>query len=299
MFNNLRSNYTKKVYLFILFLVLFLLFSVEHFIIPIIFKKDIAISINIFSSLLNSLFISILVTFILSVITLYFYPYKKKKSLEIEVLMPKDIEGALHKARQKTEIWCYNGSTARYTRNITIPYFINSCRENKKTVEIDIQIINPNNKKVCKFYSDYRMGLGYQMDVKTVRLELLATIISCYISKMEQPLLEINIGLKDYFSLFRADLSTNFIIITKEDHKEVALLYEKETIFYDAYYQDFIETSKQSTKLDLSLSFCYENEVTEEKINDLLSKLNLNEGLVKEDIGKILLILKNKKNIYA
>jgi hypothetical protein len=271
--------------------------------------NEVKLNVDLIISLVNKLFISILVTFVLSITTLFLSPYKKEKNLEQKIIMPKDIGKELIKSRNGTERWWYNGSTARYTRNVTIPYFLEWCRDNKKSVEVNIQIIDPKNDKICKLYSDYRRGLDFPKkiknvnnmditDVKWVKYELLATIICCYIWKKEQPLLIINIGLKNYYSIFRVDLSTHSVIITKEDPKEVALFYTKGSSFYDAYYQDFIQTFEQSEKLNIDMNFYSENDVTSENIKELLSKLKLDQNFTNEDYNNILKIIKNKRNPY-
>jgi hypothetical protein len=135
-------------------------------------------------------------------------------------------------------------------------------------------------------------------DGKRVRLELLSTIVSAFIWKTEQPLLKIKIALKDQFSLFRIDLSETRAILTREDPKEPAILYEKGTFFYNAYYQDLIQAFEQSTQVDMTKGFVVEKQMTTERLRDLLTEIQLYKEIDDNDITEIQRLIKDKSNPY-
>ncbi len=175
-----------------------------------------------------------------------------------------------------------------------------------RSFDVVILILNPSNLGVCDSYASYRRGLrtassknGSLTDGNKVRLELLSTIVSAFILKTEQPLLKIKIGLKDHFSLFRIDLSSTRAILTREDPKEPAILYEKGTFFYDAYLEDLRQAFEQSKQIDMTKQFVVEGKVTDENLKDLLKELGLYANIQDDDISEIKRVIHYKINPYS
>ena len=313
MMDKLQSDRSKRLYIITIISLLCSLFLIQYFFLPYLFNKPIVINGDTLITITDKLFISILVTCSISFFIFWVSP-SNKKNAQIKILQPMEISDSLIEARLNSEKWWYSGSTGRYSRNITLPYFAKACRSKNYSAEITIMILNPQNKFICNKYANYRKGLRTSnnnrihtnktmgdslSDVKMVRLELLSTIISAFIWKTEQPLLKIKIALKDHFSLFRIDLSTTKAVLTKEDPIEPAILFEQGSFFYNAYLQDLIQGFDQSRQLDMAKEFVTEELVTPERIKALLNELVLDDEIDDNDIVKIQYIIKNKSNPYC
>ncbi len=256
MIEKLETEQSRRMFFVIVVLGLLAIFLIQHFLLPCIFGDQIHVNRHLLYSIFDKLFISVLVTVGLAAFIFWLNP-KNDKNAQIKILQPTEIGEQFVKARLNTERWWFNGACGRYTRSVTLPFLAESCRQNNKIIEVVIQMLNPDNSDICNAYANYRNGLRSATNeskrtAKTVKLSLLATIISAYVWKTEQPHLRIKICLKDYFSLFRVDLSSDKAIITREDPMEPAILYENGTFFYSAYYQDLVQTLNQS-KLHLHI----------------------------------------------
>jgi hypothetical protein len=268
---------------------------------------------DIILSITDKLFITIMVTLAVSSFRFWIFP-PNPLNAQMRILQPAEIGPALIAARTKTDRWWYSGTSARYTRNQTLPNLAEECYRSRRSIEIVIQMLNPNNILACTQYAQYRQGLrippnvelpyntvmGKSLNIeKGVRLELLSTIVSAFIWKTQQPLLKIRIGLKDHFSLLRMDISTTRAILTKENPQDPAILYEHGTFFYDAYYQDLILGFDQCISLDMTKPFVQEDHLTVSEITNLLISLGLYTHIDDNDIQAIQQIVKNRRNPYS
>ena len=123
------------------------------------------------------------------------------------------------------------------------------------------------NLSLCQQYAIYRRGLhsaSVEREVWThdrVRKEIYATLLSIFIKAYEYPLLRLQVTLLNSFSTFRLDLSSEYVIMTKEDPQAPGVKCDKGTYFYDAYMNDLALTAVQgrtikmsSAKLELDIS---------------------------------------------
>lgn len=298
----LETKQSRRLFYFLIFLALFAIFAIQYLLIPYIMDKPVSLDIEVVESILEMLFTSIVVTVLLAVFFVWLLP-KKVENSEIKVLQPYEIKKYFAEARLNTREWWFHGGSGRYTRNVTLPYLANVCRNENTSINVFINIMNPDNSKICEKYAKYRNGLrtadtNNKRTASNVQLDLIATIISAFIQKEQQPLLNIQIGLKDFFSLFRIDLSDNMVLITREDPNEPAIVYKKGNFFYDAYKNDLVQVFKQFNQVTMTHNFVSEENLNKDNIQDLITKLNLKIKLDDKDIEQIIILVTDKSTPY-
>jgi hypothetical protein len=303
MIEKLQNKRAKGYFFLIILLSLVAIFCIRYFIIPYLNGDKILINVSTLNDILDKLFTSLLVTVGIATFIFWLTP-ENKMNAQIKILQPIEIGETIFKARTDTEKWWFTGGSGRYTRSQTLPYLASLARQKNKTIEIIIQIMNPRNILMCSKYADYRNSLrtadkNNKKTPKSVQLDLISTIVSAYMWKTEQPLLDITLGLKDSFSLFRTDLSSSSALITKEDPIEPALLYENGTFFYNAQLQDMRQSLNQVTKLDFNIKFYGLNEIDETNTKELLTRLNFADLIADDDIKQIIKQAKDNTNPYA
>jgi len=299
--DNLETKQSKIYFFGITLLSLLAIFLTKYLLIPHLTGEQVGQLSSEFENILEMLFTTILVSVVLTLLILWVKP-QKVKNVEMEVIQPYLIKNILFQSRLKTKEWWFDGNTGRYTRNVTLPELAKICKLENRPISVKIQIINPNNKSVCKIYADYRNGLRSAQTtrtVKNVQHELLATIVSVYFWKKEQPSLNIEIYLKDYFSPFRADLSDDMVIITREDSRDPAIVYHKNSFFYTAYHNDLVHGLKQHKKLNITYNFVEENTSKIDEIKKLLSSLRIATNINDTELQQVLDLTENKSTPYS
>ncbi len=227
---------------------------------------------------------------------------------EIKIIQPKGIETILEKSRQETDFWYFSGGTGTYTKAVTLPILSKKARELGKSINIDLLIINPLNPEICGLYAQLRSSLrpsdkdGLEWTNDYVRNHSLATIVLCYALSSENKLLNISIGLKNHFSLFRFDISSNKVLITKEDPKDLAMLFNKNSFTYDSYKSDFQQTFEQ-TQMIINFKKI-KNKIRLEhldktKIKQIFTELSLDVNISESDYDSVLELSKTYKNPYG
>lgn len=301
MIEKLQNKTNRKQFYLIIFFLLIIVFSTRHFIIPYFYNEEIDISHKLFYEILDKLFSSVLVTIGLATFIFWLTP-KNKLNAQMKIIQPIEIKEIFKKSMIETDFWIFNGGSGRYTRNQTMPNLASLSKEKNKSIDISIVIINPKNEDLISQYVDYKNSLRTskkreKKTVKSVQLDLITTIISCNIWKTEQPLLNINLYLKNQFSIFRIDISTKKVIITKEDPNEPAILFEKETFFYTSQIEEQKQVLKQFEKQNL-LKSVELKKINISEIKKLSSDLKLDILLKEDDYKEILKKIKSNENPY-
>lgn len=281
----LLSKYARKVFFFITGILFILILLIRLLVIP---KISMYISqefINISNAILDAIFSTGVSTVVIASLAFWLTPRIVKKS-QIDIIDPKEIKTYLERARDTDEYW-FSGGTGRFTRSTTIPKLAADARFSNFSKKIVLIMINPDNEGVCSNYVKYRnrirSGVKTNWNHKKLKKEILATIVSGYSWKREQPLLELTIGLIDHYSMFRFDLSTELVVITKEDPTEPALMCEKETFFFKSYLEDLRLSLSQSNILDEDVEGIPFKELNVETISSFLTSLGLDTSKLKED----------------
>lgn len=303
--DRLDSRQSKKLFFILVLVALIALFCIRHIAWPLLEGKEMALKPAI-EEILDTLFATIVVTVGLALFFVWLAP-RKAREAKMEVLLPHDINKYHLQSRADTKEWWYNGGSGRYTRDVTLPYLAESCKSENRTINVRIQILDPNNEDLCQIYADYRNNLSSvhtHITTSEVRCDLLATIFAACFWKMKQPLLNIEIYLKNHFSLFRTEFSDNMVLVTREDPRDPGIVYQRGTFFYQAYYNDLVQGSKQDTIVSMQRGSCPSiraetpNKINKETIRQVIASLNISFTITDEELDRIHYFIQNKTTPY-
>ncbi|WP_143467564.1 hypothetical protein [Leptolyngbya ohadii] len=273
------------------------------FAVPAIFKVSQPKFVEILNVILDNLIASGIATVAIAGLIFWLNP-PVMRNAEISVLEPRQVSRLLQEGRQSTNTYWFNGGTGRFTRAVTIPGLAASARANNQTTELTIQLIDPCNSELCETYANYRnrlrsAGGKSSWTTKLVQLEVYATIVSAYAYQSSQPLLQVKVGLKQNYSLFRIDLSSTQAIITKEDPQEPALICKAGSLFYHSFLEDMRLSLDQA--LILPRSSCEKPQFLKvEDVSTLLKNLDIqNADLSEADLLQIIEKVQKLDSPYA
>lgn len=247
-----QSRYKSRWFFFFLIMTAVLLILGNYLVLPFYLESNFNV-IDTVTAFLNNLIALVLSVLVASIAVIFFSP-KVIKNSDIEIIHPKDLKSELERIANDTDIYYYMGHTARWNRSVTLEKLrINSELKRTRT-EVSLLILNPNNKDLCKYYSNFgHSNRKNGFKVKTgldVKVELIITILVCA-KYNSNPLLQISIHLLDKASLFRLDISDEGIVFTKPYQEEPALLFPKNTFFYDSYKEEFKIAREQCDNITL------------------------------------------------
>lgn len=220
---------------------------------------------------------------------------------KIEIIPPTKIREKVIRIRNGTESWEFNGAIGDYTRNYTLPELANQSKETNKQINVNIIVLNPDDPKLCREFARFRKGLRdvkdkNHWDEKRVVKETIATIVSAYSWKTQQPSLRVKIGLKNHFTPFRTELASSDALITHEDRMESAYSYRGGSFLYDFCAQELRLHFDQCRPLDSSVEL---DEVTLEKVKGLLTALNIRVALTDIEVEEIVQMVIQRTSRYA
>lgn len=255
-------------------------------------------------SILNSLFVSLTVTVSIGLFLFSIeLPDEEKK---FEIIEPFKLGELFENERSRTEIWYFTGGLGRHTRAVTIPALAKLAQSANQHKIVKIQLINPDDEKVCSDYANYRRALksasknSGKWTISFVKRECTATIIAAALYKNEFPLLELTICLKNNFSTLRIDISSKVAIITKEDPSEPALVCREGSFLYRTYKEELLQTFKEYKIVDTNVSFPYKASIiTGKQAKEVAEKLRIGIDLDDDDFEDIATIIRTQDNPYA
>lgn len=295
----LVSKYSRRLFYSFSLLILLILLVARLFFIPVITLSEDYIS--ILNTIIDATFSTVFSTILIASLIFWLTPRIVQNS-HVEIIEPNDIGDMLKKARITDDYW-FSGSTARFTRSTTIPELAREARRSNFSKRIKIQMLSPENIDTLEAYIEYknrvRRGKKDPWTVERARQELFATILSAYSWMADEPLLEVEIGLKDNVSFFRIDLSKQLAVITKEDPKEPALLFISGTFFYNSYLEELRFSLKHAKRLDINIPGVPHSELHSNNVRSFFEKLGFNMKDFSDDEMRVIIELaKESKNPY-
>lgn len=179
----------------------------------------------------------------------------------VRVLHGKEVAEAFTRARHNTDRWIFKGGTGTYVRAVTLPECVDIARREKRTLHVQLEIIDPTNEEVCRRYADYRRLLapgpdstGELWTLDRTRKEAFATILASCWYRQRFAFLTIAVGLSQIMSTFRWDMSSGSLVITQEDPGRPAMLIEADKPYYRSYSQELLASLDQARQVEIGLA---------------------------------------------
>ena len=300
----LKTKYRRKIFYLISFLLLLVIYLIRFYFLPFYFNSPVPSVKDILNSILDDIMATIFVTVSIASLIFWLTPPVMQQA-KMEVIEPIRIKDELKEARNNTKIYWYKGGCGRFTRAVTIPELAAEARASNQHKQIYIQILDVTNKEICQNYSEYRRSLrsanlDQPWSPERVQLELYSTIVAAYCWKTQVPLLEIQVALTNSISLFRLDLSSKTIVITKEDKQEPGLKCDEGTFFYNSYLEELRLSLKQARLLPSKIKGYTIDELNQTNVQKLLTDLGIfNNSLTDDQITIIINLTRKSKNPYA
>lgn len=302
--NILEKDHNRKNFYLVVLSILIIASIIRFFVLP-YFEDSLKVSwLQFFALLLDSLVISLFITVLIGSFIFWFTPSIMKISV-MDVLEPKEIGPLLKKANSDSKLWIYKGSCGRYMRAVTLPEMAEAARKEGLGRDITILLINPENKKLCEEYANYRRSLKSskinEWTIQKVQQEVISTIISALKYSYEEPQLKIDIYLVNHFSAFRLDISDHYVIVTKEDKEATGLRADSGTYFYNSYKDDVRLTERQSKRVNFSSKVPSGSNLTGDKVKKLIvdAEILSESNLSNIDISQIVKNVNNPVDPYA
>ena len=257
MFEHINTKHNRKIFILVILLLIIVIFSVQFYFIPIYYGDPLPEIKDILSNVFSGLFTTILTTFGIAGLIFYLTPPIMNR-VEFNFVSPHIRANILKTAREDTVEWWFSGGLGRYTRTVTLPKLSLQAKNSNNHKSITLQIIDPSNTDLVNEYVAFRTSLKTGRtdpwwNSDNIKAELYAFIISCHYWSKSEPLFNIRLGLKSSFSIFRIDMSSDFVIVTKEDPLEPALKFDQKTFLFDSYKQELIYSLKQSKEINVAL----------------------------------------------
>ncbi len=285
----------RKQFLYFVIIILTLLLIIRFGVFPI---KSIDESIN-------REIVSFLDKFVTSIITALIVGYfiyrlqldEKKKSLEFTSSSPQ-IEDKLDQARKTCDSWKFNGGLGRYTRYMTLPELSSISSKKRETYKVELIILNPENDSLLQKYADFRNSVNQKANwnINFLRKELLATLFSAtYITKTNQ-FLEIEVYVKDFFTLSRMDISNDTAIISREDPLIPTIICYNESYLFKHYKEEFQQVKRQGKKIEFHKNDTFLLDIN--YLESLSKKLFPSIEFSENELIELLEEVKNPKNPF-
>lgn len=302
----LNKKYSRKSFLFTVFLIALILILARYLILPCIdnsIKTGLVVFLsNIADGLLGSLLVAVFIG-----LFLFWLTPDEVKEAKIEVAEPRQLAELFDKSFPTTDLWWYKGGCGRHFRTKTLPQMATWARNKSLSREVIAVILDPTNSELCENHANYRRSTASSLqdkskwDAEKVRTELCATILTTLAYQIEEPMLRISLYLCSHYSAFRIDLSTEYVIITKEDRNAPAIICPNNTHFYRSYKDEILLSSQQSKKVQtLRMTDFHLDSIDGEKVSAALAQLGLKDSEMTQDFfNKVATICKEKINPYG
>ncbi len=187
-------------------------------------------------------------------------------------------------AHRHTDQWMFKGGTGTYLRAVTLKACVETARQERRPLRMQLEIIDPTDEALCKAYAQFRSsltpgpdGTGEPWTFERTRKESFATVLATCWYRQRFPFLKIELGLSGVMTTFRWDLSSRSVIMTQEDPTAPAMVIENGKPYYRAYSRELVASFNQARRVpldqagDLQLS----DEPTVEETRKLFSVLDL------------------------
>lgn len=246
-----RAGYRRPFLIAIVLFVCVLLLA-RYFVLPFFYPTVKASTGEISTKLLESLAVSLTITVGIGLFIYWLLP-DLDEIAKVSVIDSSDIARYLERATDETDIWWYMGSTGSYLRSHALKGLTTAAKKGGGGCHVIALLLDPGNNELCGEFARYRNSLKSTKPIpwttKVIKIEILATILSALITKEEQPQIQVNIGLRQTFSTLRYDVSSKYVIITKEESNAPAIRCDAPGQYYKAYREEVTFAFNQSREV--------------------------------------------------
>jgi hypothetical protein len=302
----LNKKYSRKLFFSIVSGIAVILILCRYFVLPAIDQTITTGFLVFFTNISDGLLVSLLVTVFIGIFLFWITPDNVKET-KMEVVESRAIPELFETSFPTTKQWFYKGGCGRYFRTATLPKMATWARQASESRHIVAVILDPTNDELCESHANYRKGTASaaleeeKWTGEKVRVQLCATIITTLAYQVEEPLLNIELYLCGCFSVFRIDLSTDYVVITKEDRNAPAVVYPNSSPFYNSYKDEILFSYKQAKKVRaLKQTELAIDSLDENQVGNILDEIGLKTpNMTKDFCAQVANVCKGKLNPYA
>jgi hypothetical protein len=161
---------------------------------------------------------------------------------DIAVLSPWLIRTTLGVPLATTREYWFRGRSGRYFRHEVLPALDRAGRKENASRQISAFLPNPCDEKTLEHYARYRNSLSDSHNTtftsSSIKVEILATILSLIQYAKLNAFMQPRIVLCQGFTLFRTDLSDEYVVLTREEKSWPAFISSKGTKFFDSIKEE-------------------------------------------------------------
>jgi hypothetical protein len=161
---------------------------------------------------------------------------------------------------------------------------------------------NPVDAEVLKTYADYRNSLPRGLDdvwtSTRIRNEILATILEAGRLASCSFFFEVHVALLNDFSLFRADLSDEALVLTREDPRMPGWFSTSSSKFYVSYLEDLRMAERRGQQIKVS-AYTYPANFTAADVNSALQAMGIEVTLSAGECSELLQVMSTTKSSYV
>lgn len=159
------------------------------------------------------------------------------------VLLPKDIGQTLGNIAKRAPDYKIFVRTGRHFRAEILPSLAKQARQNRLRIGVQVVLLDFRDEAICGKYAAYRNASSFDFkswSTRYVQSEVLATILKLIdASRENRGLLDIHLYLSRRLSTFRIEGSSDEMVVTREDPKDIAARYLRTHHDFSAFVNEF------------------------------------------------------------
>ncbi len=243
-----------------------------------------------------------IITAAVAAVLLFFVSPRISLEENLAVLDAWNINPALKKPLATTRLYYFRGRSGRWVRTQVMPTLAAAASRESIQRVVHLILPNPADAEVLRTYSDYRNSLPHDSadswSPERIRNEILATILEAGRLASRNIFFEAHVALLTDFSLFRADLSDDALILTREDPRMPGWFTPSSTRFYASYLEDLRLAERRSTQVQLS-AYEYRADFLASDVNSALQAMRIEITLSEQECSEVRRVMSSMRSSYA
>lgn len=199
----------------------------------------------------------------------------------VSLLAGSQVRAELVAAARNTNTWIFKGGTGTFIRAFTLPECVENCRIARRQLQMQLEIIDPENAAACEMYARFRQSLVTgRADLwfaDRTRNESYATILAASWYRKHNDFLTIRVGLSSTMTTCRWDMAASRVIVTREDPVAPAMVAYQDKLYYSWCETELNISYGQSRKISIehALTVSLSVEPSVDEVRDLFQVLGL------------------------